>query len=135
MDTKSWSDQFGARMVCSDEATIRRYTANVSGLERTIVAAGARTRRGDQRRNGKPRNKPTSHSSSSVARDLDPNKYAPNEVKVTSKPLDLGLPVLQLDVSVDRPKPDARPACSSDVGTKMLGVQPSADGHLEVRVQ
>lgn len=38
MDTNSWSVQFGARMIRTDEATIRRYTANVSGLDRSIIA-------------------------------------------------------------------------------------------------
>jgi 4-cresol dehydrogenase (hydroxylating) len=38
MDAKAWSDRFGARMVRTDEATIRHYTANVSGLERAITA-------------------------------------------------------------------------------------------------
>ncbi|HYT88993.1 MAG TPA: FAD-binding oxidoreductase [Gemmataceae bacterium] len=38
MDTNSWADRLGARMVRTDEATIRRYTANVSGLERVITA-------------------------------------------------------------------------------------------------
>jgi 4-cresol dehydrogenase (hydroxylating) len=38
MDANAWSDRFGARMVRTDEATIRRYTANVSGLERAITA-------------------------------------------------------------------------------------------------
>jgi 4-cresol dehydrogenase (hydroxylating) len=38
MDAKAWSDRFGPRMVRTDEATIRRYTANVSGLERVITA-------------------------------------------------------------------------------------------------
>lgn len=38
MDAKSWSDRFASRMIRTDEATIRRYTANVSGLERAIVA-------------------------------------------------------------------------------------------------
>jgi 4-cresol dehydrogenase (hydroxylating) len=38
MDTNSWADRFGARMIRTDEATIRRYTANVSGLERAITA-------------------------------------------------------------------------------------------------
>ncbi|HKB40942.1 MAG TPA: FAD-binding oxidoreductase [Gemmataceae bacterium] len=38
MDAKAWSDRFGARMAHTDEATIRHYTANVSGLERAITA-------------------------------------------------------------------------------------------------
>jgi 4-cresol dehydrogenase (hydroxylating) len=38
MDASAWSDRFGERMVRTDEATIRRYTANVSGLERAITA-------------------------------------------------------------------------------------------------
>jgi 4-cresol dehydrogenase (hydroxylating) flavoprotein subunit len=38
MDVNAWTDRFGARMVHTDEATIRRYTANVSGLERAITA-------------------------------------------------------------------------------------------------
>src|SRR5688500_3444825 len=38
MDISSWSDRFGARLIRTDEDTIRRYTANVSALERVIVA-------------------------------------------------------------------------------------------------
>src|SRR5262245_61692373 len=38
MDAKAWSDRFGARMAHTDDATIRHYTANVSGLERAITA-------------------------------------------------------------------------------------------------
>jgi 4-cresol dehydrogenase (hydroxylating) len=38
MDANAWSNRFGARMVRTDEATLRRYTANVSGLERAITA-------------------------------------------------------------------------------------------------
>ena len=38
MNANAWSDRFGARIVRTDEATIGRYTANVSGLERAITA-------------------------------------------------------------------------------------------------
>jgi 4-cresol dehydrogenase (hydroxylating) len=38
MSPEQWSDRFGARLTRTDEATLRRYSANVSGLERQIVA-------------------------------------------------------------------------------------------------
>jgi 4-cresol dehydrogenase (hydroxylating) len=38
VDTTSWSDRFGAQLTRTDEATLRRYGENVSGLRREIVA-------------------------------------------------------------------------------------------------
>src|SRR5262249_36774655 len=38
MNADPWTGRFGDRLTCTDAATIRRYSENVSGLERRIVA-------------------------------------------------------------------------------------------------
>jgi 4-cresol dehydrogenase (hydroxylating) len=38
MNPEQWSDRFGQRITRTDEATIRRYSENVSGLQRRIAA-------------------------------------------------------------------------------------------------
>jgi 4-cresol dehydrogenase (hydroxylating) len=38
MNPEHWSDRFGQRITRTDEATIRRYSENVSGLQRRIAA-------------------------------------------------------------------------------------------------
>src|SRR5260370_36423747 len=38
MNPEQWSDRFGQRITQTEEATIRRYSENVSGLQRRIAA-------------------------------------------------------------------------------------------------